>query len=259
VTVLLAHAGPGSTWQAMVVVASVVLAGALLLAVIGRLSIADRDDLLVPLAAAAIASSLGPLAHEWLSDGIGWALPLGVVSLLAILLGALTPLELRLPAPLAMGSIALAVVSSVLLYPTLTGALHPPGELLPLSDDSEVRIVVPADGEQVEAGPVSVVVEVAGGSIGPGQVPLADLPDDPEEAGDLAVAIEEVREDGGATQQQRIEVDYAEECTLAAPCDQVSFVVPAGPGTWQLTVDFTRGDGTPLAPFVRDRVTFVAE
>lgn len=258
-TPVVAHAGPGSTWQAMVVVAAVVLTATVLAAAFGLLHVEDRDDLVLPLAAAAILSSLAPLADALLSDAIGWALPLAVVSVVALALGALTPLSLRLPSPLAMGTLALAAVGSVVLYAPLTVALHPPADLLPLSDDSQVTITSPVDGATVPAGIVEVTVAVTGGSIGPGGVAVEDLPADPEEAGQLAVAIKEVSDDAAGAQQQRVEVAYAQTCTVADPCSQVSFDLPVEVGTHELTVDFTRGDGTPLAPFVRDRITFVAE
>jgi hypothetical protein len=253
---LLAHAGPGSTWQAMLVVAAVVLAAAVLLAAVGWLRVERADDLVVPLAVAAITSSLGTLAHEWLSDGIGWAVPLGVVALLALVLGALTPLEVRFPAPLPMGAVALAIVGAVALYAPLTVALHPPAELLPLSDDAEVVIVAPQEDATVPVGDVEVVVRVDGGSIGPGGLPVDALPEDPEEAGDLAVALAEVRPDGTAAPQQRLEVTPTQDCTVEAPCSEVTFTVPIEAGRWRLTVELTRGDGTPLAPYVRDAVTF---
>lgn len=257
-TPVLAHAGAGSTWQSMLVVAGVVLTGFLLAAGIGRIRVERADDLVVPLATTAIVSSLGTVAHELVSDGIGWALPLAVVSLLALILAAFTDLDLRFPSPLPMGALALAGVAAVVLYAPLTLALHPPGELLPLSDDAEITIVEPTDGGSV-SGPVTVTVEVAGGSLGPGGVPLEELADDPEEAGTLSVAVEEVREDGTLTQQQLVDVDYEPTCTVDDPCGRVGFELAPGPGTYELTAEFVRGDGVPLAPFVRDRVTFTVE
>jgi hypothetical protein len=256
----LAHAGPGHTWQAMVVVAGVALAGFVLATALGRLTVETPDDLVLPLAASAIVSSLAPLGSEWLSDAIGWGLPIAVVCLLSLLLAAFTPLELRLPGPLAMGTIALAGVSAVVLYPTLTAELHPPAELLPLADDSELVIVSPAEDDVVPGGDVEVTVRVENGSIGPGGLTPAELPEDPEEAGALAAAIEEVRDDGATTQQQRIDLQLATQCTVETPCDEVVFTVPTEPGTtYQLTVDFYRGDGVPLAPLVRDRVVFATD
>ena len=101
------------------------------------------------------------------------------------------------------------------------------------------------------------MVTVTGGSIGPGGTPLGELPGDPEEAGQLIVAIEEVREDGGAAPQRRLDIEVT-GCSVTAPCDEVRLELPVGPGTWQLTVDLQRGDGTPLAPPVRARTTFTA-
>ena len=245
---LLAHAGPGSTWQAMVVVGSLALAVAVVLAVTGVLRVDAPDDLLLPLAGSAIAASLGPLGHAWLSDWIGWAIPIGAISLIALLLAALAPIDLGLRSPLPYAAMVVAAVSVWTFWQPLTVALHPPLELLPLSDDSEVMIVAPSDGEVVAAGEVSVSVELSGGSIGPGGVPLEELPADPEEAGELKVTID------GA----RIDVEFEQTCTVAEPCSAVRFPVRVEPGERALTVELTRGDGTPLAPFVADRVTITA-
>lgn len=257
-TPVLAHAGAGSTWQAMLVVAGVMLTGFLVAAGIGRIRVERADDLVVPLATTAIVSSLGTVADELLSDGVGWALPLAVVSLLALVLAALTDLDLRFPSPLPMGALALAGVAAIVLHAPLTLALHPPGELLPLSDDAAITIVEPMDGGSVD-GPVTVTVEVTGGSLGPGGVPPEELPDDPEEAGTLSAAIEEVRDDDTLSQQQLVEVDYGPSCTVSDPCERASFELDPAPGTYDLTVEFVRGDGVPLAPFVRDRITFTVE
>jgi hypothetical protein len=251
---LVAHAGAGASWQAMIVLAGVLLTGLLLAAALGFLTVERGDDLVVPIAATAVLSSLAPIGGEILSDAIGWGLPLFVVSLVTLLLAAFTPLDVRLPGPLPMGALALAVVSSVLLFPTLTARLHPPEEILPLRADSEVTVVTPDDGATVDGRTVEVVVAVSGGSIGPGELSRDELPADPEEAGDLAIAVARVDEGGG--QQQRLAVDYREDCSVDRPCTEVSFAVELEPGDYELTVEFTRGDGVPLAPFVRDRVSF---
>jgi hypothetical protein len=246
VTTLLAHAGPGSTWQSLVTAVALGLAVVAVLAVAGRIQLTSVDDLILPLAAVAILSSLAPLADYWLSDWIGWTLPLGVIVLVSLLLALTTPLELTPTSPLTIGTLVLAVVASVVLYAPLTRALHPPADFLPLSSDAEVRILVPEEGSSIEAGTFEVSVAVVGGSVGPGGLDLDELPADPEEAGDLTVLLD------GA----RVEVDYREECTVAAPCTTVTFPLEVDAGERQLTVEFTRGDGTPLAPFVADRVRF---
>lgn len=245
---LVAHAGTGSTWQAAVVVAGVALAVCVMLAVAGRLSMSSPQDLLVPLAASAIVASLGSLGNTWISDAIGWGLPLAVVSLLALLLAALTPLHLAPASPLALGSLALAAVSMYLLFSPLTIALHPAPDMLPLADDVEVTIVEPTDGETLDAGPIPVTIEVTGGSIGPAFTPPDGLTLDPEEAGSLQVFV-----DG-----DRQEVDWDDACTVSNPCSQVDIEVAIPAGESQLTVEFVRGDGTPFAPLVIDRVTVTA-
>ncbi len=246
---LIAHAGPGSTWQAAVVVAGLALAICVLLAVAGRLPMSSPQDLLVPLAASAIAASLGALGHTLLSDVVGLGLPLAVVSLLALLLAALTPLQLTPSSPLALGSLALAAVSMYLLFTPLTVALHPPADLLPLADDAEVTIAEPSDGATLEAGPAPVKVTITGGSIGPVLTPAEDLPLDPEEAGSLQVFVDGDPQD----------VDWDGTCTVSAPCSEVDIEVELPTGESQLAVEFVRGDGTPFAPLVIDRITVTAE
>lgn len=249
VTPLLAHAGEGAGWQSLVVLAAVGLAAIALLAAAGRLRIDGFDDLVLPLATVAIASAVAPLFSEVLSDGIGWALPLGVVLLAALLLAAATPLELTLTSPLTTISLGAAVVGAVLLYGPLTEALHPEVERLPLAEDAAIEIVAPEDGARLEAGELAVTVRVTGGSLGPaGFTPTQADAADPEEAGTLDVQL-----DG-----QRQEVVYEQTCSVEQPCTTVTFPVEVPPGEHVLRVEFTRGDGAPLAPMVFDRRTITA-
>jgi len=245
---LLAHAGPGSTWQAAVVVAAVALTICVGLAVAGRLPMHEPADLLVPLAGSAILASLGPLGHTWLSDAIGWGIPLGVVALLTLLLATVTPLDLAPTSPLTLGALTLAAVSIFMLYQPLTIALHPPPDMLPLRDDSEVAILTPEEGQTVEAGEIVVEVEVTGGSIGPVVSDLQDLTLDPEEAGSLAVYVDGDRMDAAW-----------DGCTIADPCSGIDLQVPVTSGERTIAVEFVRGDGTPFAPTVIDRVTIDVE
>jgi hypothetical protein len=248
-TPLLAHAGPGSTWQAMVVVVSVGLVVVFLLTVLGRLVIARLDDLVLPLAAVAIVSSLAPLADEWLSDWIGWAFPVGAVMLAALLLAAATPLELAPDGMLSYAAAGLAVAGAVVLHQPLTVAWHPPPDLLPAQGDAQVAIVAPLDGATVEAGDTTVEVAITGGSIGPGGLAFDDLPADAEEAGALDATV-----DG-----DRVPVQLEQECSRDEPCTEVSFPVRLEPGDVRLRVEFTRGDGMPFAPSNVDTVEITVE
>ncbi len=254
---VLAHGGPGSTWQAMVVVAALVLAAVAVAAGFGLMRIDRPRDLVTPLAAAAVLASVGLVADSLLSDSVGWAIPLGAVALVTLLLGGLTPLDLRLPAPLPMGGIALAAVSSWALFGPLTLALHPPADILPAADDAALSVTSPADGAEVPAGTVPITVAVTGGSIGPGGMADDEVPDDPEEAGELVVLLTEILADDERGERRIVEVAPT-GCTVTDPCEEATVDADVSAGTWELTVELTRGDGTPLAPPVRDRVTFTA-
>lgn len=245
---ILAHAGPGASWQAMVVVAGVALAVAVVLVAGGWLPLERPGDLVLPVGGAVALSSLAPLASAWISDAIGWGLPLAVVALAVLLVADFTRLELSAFSPLAMGGVALAAVSCVMLYAPLTIALHPPPDFLPLADDARVRIVSPPDGTTVPAGELVLVVEVTGGSVGPAHTPFEQLGDDPEEAGSLTVYVDGNRE----------HARWSPACTAAEPCQRVEVTIDLLAGERQLTVELTRGDGIPLAPSVYDRIRLTA-
>jgi hypothetical protein len=246
---VLAHAGEGATWQALLVVAALGLMVVVVLAVLGRVQLAQPDDLVLPLAGVAIASSLAPLGSMWLSDWVGWAFPVGVVALITLVLVALTPLQLTPTSPITYGALALAVIGAVLLYTPITQAWHPPPDFLPLADDAEVSIATPSDGDAIPAGEVEVIVTVTDGSVQSELVAVDQLGADPEEGGSLAVAV-----DG-----QVLTPRFAERCTLDDPCTEVSFPITVEPGERRLVVEFRRGDGAPFTPLVTDAVEFSAE
>lgn len=242
---LLAHAGAGSTWQAMVTVVALGLVLVAVLAALDRIELAAPGDLILPLAAVAILSSLAPLGDRWLSDWIGWAFPVGVVALLALLLAALTPLELSPGGVLSYVALGLAVAGAILLYRPLTVAWHPAPDYLPEPGGARIEIVEPADGAEVETGQTRVEVAVVDGSIGPGGIPFEDLGADQAEAGFLEVLVA----------GERVAVELDQDCTQADPCERASFPVdlPAGDEV-AVRVEFLRGDGMPFSPSVSDRV-----
>lgn len=149
---VLAHAGSGTTWQAMVTAVALGLAVVVVLAVFDRVELAGPGDLILPLAAVAILSSLAPLGDRWLSDWIGWALPVGAVALAVLLLAALTPLDLSPRGMLTYVALGLAIVGAVVLYRPLTVALHPSPDHLPEAGDTRIGILEPEDGAEVEEG-----------------------------------------------------------------------------------------------------------
>ncbi len=247
-TLVLAHAGAGATWQALLVVFSLGVIVVAILAVLGRVRLEQADDLVLPLAAVAIVSSLAPLGSAVLSDWVGWAFPAGVIALLTVLAAALTPFELSPRSPFTYGAAAIAVIVAVALHQPITLAWHPPPDFLPLADDVEVTIAVPGEGDDVPAGELTVTVTITGGSVQSELLAPDDVPADPEEAGQLAVAI-----DG-----QVLTPVFAEDCTVEAPCTEVTFPVEVEPGERVIAVEYRRGDGVPLTPLVTDRVAFTA-
>lgn len=215
------------------------------LAALDRLELRSPGDLVLPLAAVAILSSLAPLGDELLSDWIGWAFPVGTVALVALLLAAFTPLRLTTDGVLPYAAAGLAVVGALVLHQPLTVAWHPPLDRLPDPGGAEVAVLEPAEGEQLEPGEADVRVRVVEGSVGGGRVPFEDVPADPTEGGTLEVIV------GG----ERVDVELDQDCPRSDPCREVSFPVELPEGEEVgLQVELLRGDGMPFSPSVIDRV-----
>lgn len=247
--VFLAHAGEGATWQALVTTIAIGLAIVTVLAVVGRVRLGSPGDLILPLAAVAILASLSPALAATLSDFVGYAIPAGVVLLAGLVLAAATPLELTPSAPLTIVVVVLAAAGAWLFAPDLNASLHPLPDTLPLADDATVTVTSPADGTRVDAGDATVTVRVDGATIGPGALPDGEAPEDPEQLGTLRLFLDGVEISGPPHEQ----------CTVDAPCTEVSWTLALDPGSHTLIVEFLRHDGVPLTPAVFDRVTFDAE
>lgn len=248
-TLLLAHAGEGATWQALLTTASLGLAGLFLLVVIGRIRIREPGDLTLPLAGVAIIASAAPIGSFLLSDWVGWAFPVGAVALLALLVTAFTDLRLTATAPTTHAAVAVAAVAAVTLYAPLTLAWHPPVTYLPASDDAAIRIVAPDDGTAVPEGRVKVEVEMTGATIGPPALPPEQIPSDPETLGRLRVYLDD----------ELVQPRLIETCAVRQPCTSVSFDADLEPGEHELLIEYVRNDGMPLAPTVFTTTTFTVQ
>ncbi|MEX1164619.1 MAG: hypothetical protein WEB03_13685 [Nitriliruptor sp.] len=93
---------------------------------------------------------------------------------------------------------------------------------------------------------IEVTVAVTGGSLATSSPPAEQVPADPEEAGQLAVAL-----DG-----ETITPAPTQPCPVDDPCTEVTFPVETTRGEHTLAVEFRRGDGVPFTPLVTDRITF---
>lgn len=124
-SVLLAHAGEGATWQALLTVVSAGLLVLFVMALVGRLTLETPGDLTLPIASVAVIASLAPVAGDPISDAAPWAVPAGAVLLLSLVGAATTSRELTPRSPLTVATVVLAIVASLALAPTLVDAWYP--------------------------------------------------------------------------------------------------------------------------------------
>jgi len=209
---VLAHAGAGATWQAMVVLCSFGLVIVFVGVVVGRIHIEEPGDLVLPFAGTAVLASLSGATNTFLSDWVGWWTPIGIVALVGILVHTFTPLRLTPRSTLTWACVAVAIVSSVLLHTTLEDAWHPAPTGIQ-RDDLTVAVTTPADGTDVPTGSTTVTVQVTGGTIGPG--PTSTAPDDPEELGVVHVFVDGILETNETGRPLAPEQDCADGCTTA--------------------------------------------
>lgn len=258
----LAHAGEGATWQALLTLLGIGIAVVVVLAVVGRVTLASPGDLILPLAAVAVLASLSGAASETLSDWVWWAFPVGVVLLVALVVAATTSLSLTPTSPLLLGAVVLAVVATVLFDDTITRAWHPaPIERTIQSyavDDLDVTLTMPEEGATVEAGDVVVEVVVEGGTVldGPAVTEQAEQATlaDPEEGGYLQVLLDGTAlfdPDGGPLSPDQ---DCADGCTT------VTYTIPdVAPGDHRVIVEFRASDRNVFSPAVFRQAQFTAE
>lgn len=258
----LAHAGEGATWQALLTLLSLGLVVVLALAVAGVLTLEEPGDLILPLAGTAVLASLSGATSSVLSDWVGWAFPLGVVALVALVLAATSPLRLGLASPLTAVAVVVGAGAALALQGPITRAWHPQeiGLASAAIDDLQVEVVEPADGATVDTGPVDIVVRASGGSLGEGFVDEGEGPDDPEEQVGVTITLVPLASGQGSSQVG----DPQQDCTDG--CDEATYTVEIPePGEWTIFVEaktadarsFTRASGSSGAPTAR--VTVEAE
>ena len=253
--VVLAHAGAGATWQALLVLCAFGLVGIFIGVVAGRIRLDEPGDLVLPFAATAVLASLSGATNSVLSDWVGWWAPIGGVALVAILLATFTPLELTPRSPLTIGSVVVALVAAFLLHGTLEDAWHPPDGGLE-RDDVTIQIVEPSDGYTVPIGPTTLTVQVEGGTIGPG--PTTTRPDDPEELGVVHVFVDGImvtNDDGRPLRQNEDCTDGCTEATWDIELERGPHVVSVEFLTASVESFATTAAGSPTV----DLVTIAAE
>lgn len=122
---LLAHGGAGGDWHGVATVAAGGVLVVFVLALVGRVTLDTPGDLVLPLAAVAIVAGVGGSLGEVVASQAGWAIPVGAVLLLAVIVAATTQLSLTVTSPLAAGAVLVAVIATVVLYAPIQDTLQP--------------------------------------------------------------------------------------------------------------------------------------
>ena len=244
----LAHSGPGASWQALLFVATL---GVTILAVLawrGQVPVRSFDDLVLPLAGIAIASSLAPVADEVLSDLVGWFLPSGAAAL--VLLVAYATWEAGDHARRNAGTVLLGigVVGSILFGSAIGRSVHPPLDDALFPDDVAIAITAPSGGATATS-PVEVVVEVTGGSVGAPEDVDEVVSDDPEENGFVVLFV-----DGAIVEQPP-----AGSCTRDEPCTTLTWSLDVEPGDRRVQVEFRPSGGRAFTSAVFDSVQLTVD
>lgn len=234
----LAHQAAGASWQALVTVVGVLSAALFLLVVARAVRVSSHSDLVLPLAGVVIISSMGTAQSDTLSDHVGWALPLGVVALLALIAYAFWPAAMRPTSPATITVVIVAILAGVLLEGPVSKALHPPVAVfdvqsLPFVDDVAMTIVSPATQSTVTS-PVTIVLEVTGGTVGNRLMTPSEAPSDPEQLGLVRIL-------DGTTD---LLVLPLEPCTPQDPCTTLTYELDLAPGTHTLYPEFLTATGS---------------
>ncbi len=250
---LLAHAGAGASWQALVAVLCWLVAVLFILAITKVVKIQTPGDLVLPLAGIVIVSSLGTSASDTLSDQIGWSLPVGIVALAGLVAASMKPDEWTIKARPAQATIVVAAVAALALNGWLTSVLHPAPEYfdvssLPVRDDVELDITAPEDRSTVGTS-VTLVVEVTGGTVGGQLLAEDDAPADPEELGLIRIL------DGASV----LAVTPRETCSAEAPCTTLTYDLELAPGKHQILAEFLTATGTTFRSSVFSLVVLTVE
>lgn len=257
----LAHAGSGAAWQALLTLVSLGVAVVAVLVVARVIRLETPGDLILPLAVVAVLASLTGTVSDVLSDWVGWAFPIGVVALAAIVLWATTSLSSAPTSPVTISLVVLAAVAATLLQGPIVRAWHPIdiGPPSAQHDDLQVEITELADGATVAVGDIPVTVAVTGGTLGSGFRPDQPPPDDPEQR--VGITLTAVSDATG--ESTAIAGTPAADCTDG--CETATFEIPLDtPGDWTIFVEAKTTDarsftGPSATDAVTARVTVTAE
>ena len=245
---LLAHVGsPNNPWIGVMTVAAWVLLVVFVLVLADRVQVAAPGDLLLPLAAAVLVAGLAGSAGDVINDQGPWAVPAGLVVLVALLWAAFGDLDLTWGERAPYVVIVVAVVAAAALFLPLERLWVPvddSGEPLPALEDAEVaaEVLAPLGPD----GTVVVRVTLAGATFGDNVV--GERPADPETELQPRFQVGPVY----------LQPPIPEDCVQAPACTEAEFTLtlPTGfvedpPDT--IVVELLTADQLPFAPPLQTR------
>lgn len=245
---LLAHIGsPNNPWIGVMTVSALVLLVVFALVAAGRVQLQEPGDLLLPLATTVLVAGLAGSLGDLINDQGPWAVPAGLVALVALLVGASRGVEFRWGQRRTWGVTGVAVVAAVALYNPLNNLWFPTdasGEPLPTLQDAQVTATVTeplGDGDSL-----AVRVTLDGATFG--DTITATRPADPETRLVPRFQVGSVY----LTPPVPPECATAEDCTTA----DFELTLPTGFVTTlpeSLVVELLTADGLPFAPPLQTR------
>jgi hypothetical protein len=241
---LLAHGGsPNNPWIGVMTVSAWVLLAIFALHVARRLELDAPGDLLLPLAAVVLIAGLTGSLGDTISDQGPWAVPAGLVVLVALVWAAFGDVDFAWGQRRTFAVLGIAVVAAAALYSPLEDLWFPTDDadevLLPVPDDVEVaaEVVEPLDDE----GRFAVRVTLQGASFNDNQTVTGG--DDPEEGVVPKFPVGSVV----------LNPTIPEACAAQDRCTEAVFQLTLPPGLTddppsELEVELLTADGRAFAP-----------
>lgn len=245
---LLAHIGsPNNPWIGVMTVSAWVLLVVLGLHVARRLEIDTPGDLLLPFAVVVLVAGLTGSLGDFINDQGPWAVPAGLVALVALLVAAFRDVDFHWGQRRTFVVMALAVVAAIALYNPLENLWFPTGpEDIPLPPLEDGQVTAEVVEPLADDGTLVVSVTLDDATFGdntPGP-----RPDDPET--ELMPRFQV-----GAVY---LTPPIPEECVEAEACTEAEFELTLPSGVVSdppdsLVVELLTADQLPFAPPLQAR------
>lgn len=251
---LLAHIGsPNNPWIGVMTVAAWVLLVVFVMAIANKLQLDAPGDLLLPFAAVVLVAGLTGSLGDTINDQGPWAVPMGLVALVALLWAAFGDLDLAWGRRSTFAFIGVAAIAAVALYNPLENLWFPVDEnnipLPPLGEATVAAEVVDPLGED---GTIVVRVTLDGATFGDNTG--GTRPADPEQ--DLVPRFQ--------VGPIYLQPPIPEDCVAAEACTEAEFEMKLPDGfvsdpPEELLVELLTADRLPFAPPLQTRFPLPVE